>query len=77
MASSLGLGVTTMFNQERKDNDEVAAVILRLLIAQTKLADTGSSTSGLGATALGAAALLGLGIALATDRRRRIGRTGR
>ena len=31
----------------------------------------------LGATALGAAALLGLGIALATDRRRRIGRTGR
>jgi LPXTG-motif cell wall-anchored protein len=48
-----------------------------LLIAQTKLADTGSSTSGLGATALGAAALLALGIALATDRRRRIGRTGR
>lgn|GEM_PF-1043038 len=77
MASSLGLGVTTMFNQERNNNDEVAAVILRLLIAQTKLADTGSATSWLGATALGAAALLGLGIALATDRRRRIGRTGR
>ncbi len=79
MAPSLGLGVTTMFNQERNNGDEVAAAILRLLVAPTKhtLADTGLETSGLGAVALSAAGLLGLGIALAANRRRRLGMTGR
>lgn len=74
MASSLGTGVTTMFNQQRlSDDDEIAAPILKLLIAERKrtLADTGAAAPDLLIIALGAAGAIALGGFLTIRRRAR------
>jgi len=70
IAPSERTGVTTMFNKERVDSDQIAVPILRLLIEDSKriLPATGSAAPEV-VVALSAAALLAIGGMLAAGRR--------
>ncbi len=74
IAPSERTGVTTMFNKERVDSDQIAVPILRLLIEDSRriLPATGSAAPEV-VVVLGAVALLVIGGMLAAGRRRRRG----
>ena len=70
MAVGLRMGVTTMFNQQRNGSDEIAATILRLLVAESKrLPETGSGAPDVLLLGLSAAALMVAGVGLIRRRR--------